>query len=92
MIGEFEYGISHSRNHRRYEEWLGSLVAVSRVLEIDRETASRYAEVRSALRKKGRPIPANDAWIAALALQHELALLSRDAHFDQVKGIHRVSW
>jgi tRNA(fMet)-specific endonuclease VapC len=40
----------------------------------------------------GRPIPGNDAWIAALALQHRLPILSRDEHFDVVVGIERKSW
>ena len=38
------------------------------------------------------PIPENDIWIAALAIQHGLAVASRDAHFDHVKGPKRVSW
>jgi predicted nucleic acid-binding protein len=45
-----------------------------------------------ALRRLGRPIPANDAWIAALALQHRLPVLSRDEHFDVVASIERKSW
>ena len=55
-------------------------------------TAIAYAGLRVALRRLGRPIPANDAWIAALALQHRLPVLSRDEHFDVVVGIERKSW
>jgi tRNA(fMet)-specific endonuclease VapC len=54
--------------------------------------AGRYARLRVALRRSGRPIPANDAWIAALALQHRLPILSRDEHFDVVAGIERRGW
>ena len=39
-----------------------------------------------------RPVPANDAWIAALAIQHTLPILSRDTHFDALPGLRRVSW
>ena len=45
-----------------------------------------------ALKKSGRPIPANDAWISALALEHRLPVLTRDAHFDAVPGLERVGW
>jgi tRNA(fMet)-specific endonuclease VapC len=48
--------------------------------------------LRVALKRAGRPIPANDAWIAALALQHRLVVLSRDQHFDAVPGLERKSW
>ena len=51
-----------------------------------------YAGLRVALRRSGRPIPANDAWIAALALQHRLPILSRDEHFDVVAGVERTAW
>jgi tRNA(fMet)-specific endonuclease VapC len=44
------------------------------------------------LKRSGRPIPANDAWIAALALEHGLPILSRDQHFDAVPGVERVSF
>jgi tRNA(fMet)-specific endonuclease VapC len=56
------------------------------------ETAVAYAALRLTLRRSGRPIPANDAWIAALALQHRLPILSRHEHFDGVPGLDRRSW
>ena len=55
-------------------------------------TAVSYAAVRVSLKEKGTPIPANDAWIAALALQHRLPVLSRDKHFDAVPRIRRQAW
>jgi len=50
------------------------------------------AAVRAELKKKGRPIPANDVWIAALTRQHAQPLVSRDAHFDHVSSLERVTW
>jgi predicted nucleic acid-binding protein len=92
VLGEFLFGARRSRHRRRYEKWLEQLTDVSIVLDIDRDCAARYALLREALRRRGRPIPSNDAWIAALALQHNLAVLSRDTHFDEVEGLQRVTW
>ena len=55
-----------------------------RVLNITEETALRYAEVDVYLRRKGRPIPRNDVWIAASALEHGLQLLTLDLHFREI--------
>ena len=62
------------------------------VAVIDEETARIYGEIRLVLKKKGTPIPVNDAWIAASAVQFDLPILSLDAHFDSVAGVHRVAW
>lgn len=56
------------------------------------ETAIAYADLRNALKRAGTPIPANDLWIAALAGEHARPVLSRDAHFDAVRALLRVSW
>ena len=55
-----------------------------RVLNVTEETALRYAEVDVYLRRKGRPIPRNDVWIAAVALEHGLQLLTQDVHFREI--------
>ena len=92
VLGEFRYGIAESRHRRAYEAWLASELRHFEVLAVTDDTAVRYAALRVALRRSGRPIPANDAWIAALALQHRLPVLSRDQHFDVVPDIERKSW
>lgn len=92
VLGEFRFGIARSRYRSRYQDWLARVVEVSRILNVDETTANRYANLREVLRARGRPIPSNDAWIAALALQHELPVVSRDAHFDEVGGVRRVAW
>lgn len=92
VLGEFAYGIARSRHRARYRAFLDRMVADSRVLEIDLATSQVYAAIRGELRAAGRPIPANDAWIAALARQHKLPVLSRDEHFDHVPGVRRVTW
>lgn len=92
VLGEFRYGIAQSRHRGAYEQWLTSELSHFDVLPVTEETTVSYAEVRVALRNKGTPIPANDAWIAALALQHRLPVLSRDAHFDAVPRLSRQGW
>jgi tRNA(fMet)-specific endonuclease VapC len=53
-------------------------------LNVTEETALRYAEIDVYLRKKGRPIPRNDLWIAAVALEHGLHVVTLDAHFREI--------
>jgi tRNA(fMet)-specific endonuclease VapC len=55
-----------------------------RVLNVTEETSLRYAEIDVYLRKRGRPIPSNDVWIAAVALEHGLHLITLDAHFREI--------
>lgn len=92
VLGEFRYGIAESRHRAAYEAWLESQLIHFDILAVTDETTFAYAAVRVALGKLGRPIPANDAWIAALALQHRLPILSRDQHFDAVPDIERRGW
>src|SRR5262249_42432589 len=92
VLGEFRYGIAQSSHRSAYEAWLRSHLPTFDILPVTEETAAVYAAVRVALKRSGRPIPANDAWIAALALQHRLSVLSRDEHFDAVPGLERERW
>jgi len=92
VLGEFRYGIASSRHRSAYEEWLESHLPHFDVLSVTAETTIAYAALRVALKNVGRPIPANDAWIAALAMEHRLPVLSRDTHFDAVPGLQRIGW
>lgn len=91
-IGELWYGAKKSgrteANLARIDEFLVS----STVLGCDVNTARQYGEVKHKLRLKGRPLPENDIWIAALALQHGLILVTRDAHFQEVDDLQTVAW
>jgi len=92
VLGEFRFGITLSKRHDEYEAWLARDLSLFRVLPVVEETSIRYAAIRSELKASGSPIPANDAWIAALARQHRLPIISRDAHFDNVTNIERRTW
>jgi tRNA(fMet)-specific endonuclease VapC len=92
VLGEFRYGILNSRHRKTYEEWLHTHLRRFDLLAVTAETTIAYAALRVALKRSGRPIPANDAWIAALAIQHQLPILSRDQHFDGLSEVRRVAW
>lgn len=92
VIGELYYGARKSGRTQDNLARVDELVANSAVLGCDAETARRYGEVKNGLRLKGRPLPENDIWIAALALQYNLMLVTRDAHFQEVENLQAVTW
>jgi predicted nucleic acid-binding protein len=92
VLGEYRFGLIGSRIRRQAEARLDDLERICVVLGIGALTARFYAEIRHELRVKGHPIPENDIWIAALARQYRLPVLSRDRHFDAVKGLRRIGW
>jgi tRNA(fMet)-specific endonuclease VapC len=92
VIGEFEFGIRQSRHASRYAEWLAVNLDTVEVARIDRAIAAVYGAVRLELKQAGTPIPINDTWIAAVARHERLPIISRDGHFDAVRGVERVSW
>jgi tRNA(fMet)-specific endonuclease VapC len=92
VLGEYRLGIAQSRHRTTYESWLREWIAAVTVLDIDDGTTHSYSAIGLELKKKGKPIPANDLWIAALCRQHSLPLVSRDRHFDFVHGLRRLHW
>lgn len=92
VIGEYRYGLVRSRDRGRLGRLFDLLIHESIVLPVDVETTVHYANVREGLRRRGRPIPENDVWVSALSLQHDLPIVSRDSHFDEVAGVARLEW
>jgi len=91
-IGELCYGARKSGRVQENLVRVDELVAGSTILGCDAETARQYGEVKNKLRLKGRPLPENDVWIAALTLQHDLILVTRDAHFQEVENLQTATW
>ncbi len=93
VLGELKAGFSRGRHRERNERELAEFLASPRVhvLVIDGETADRYAFILNSLRSAGTPIPTNDAWIAASAMQHGLRVVTTDQHFREVSQI-LVDW
>lgn len=87
VVGELVYGAENSAqrpaNLARYYQFIDTCV----VLPIGRETATLYAQTRLQLKRKGRPIPENDIWIAAQCIEHGWTLATFDAHFKYVDAL-----
>ena len=89
VVGELLAAFKKGGRTRQNEERLRGFVAAPRVsvLSVDDETAVRYAVIRDYLRRQGTPVPTNDLWIAATAVQHGLRLLTLDAHFLRIPQV-----
>lgn len=92
VLGELYFGVYKSGrvawNLARVEVVERSILS----MDCDTQTAKIYGNLRNELQKKGRPIPENDIWIAAVALQHDLTSATRDAHFGVVDGLKLEIW
>jgi tRNA(fMet)-specific endonuclease VapC len=91
-IGELHYGARKSGRVQTNLERIEDFVANSAIVECDANTARLYGNVKNDLRLKGRPLPENDIWIASLALQFDLILVTRDAHFQEIDSLKTVLW
>lgn len=91
-VGELLFGALKSPRSEENRQWIETFVGRIALLDCDLETARIYADIRNALRLAGKPIPENDLWIAAIALQHNLTLVARDKHFQEVPGLTVEAW
>lgn len=92
VLAELRAGFLCGTRPRRNEATLGRFLNNPRVdvLYADEQTTHHYARLYRQLREQGTPIPHQDLWIAALAVQHDLYLLTRDQHFDRLPQIPRL--
>lgn len=92
VVGELLFGAENStrplQNLPRYIEFISACT----VVPLGQETAVNYARLRLALKRKGRPIPMNDVWIAAQCLEHKWMLATLDTDFDYVDGLMLEHW
>jgi tRNA(fMet)-specific endonuclease VapC len=87
VIGELFYGAFRSARAKENVARVEAFAAERSILACDANTARYFGEIKNQLRIKGRPIPDNDLWIAAIAIQHNLTLISRDDHFQEVERL-----
>ena len=92
VLGELYFGAYRSAqtdaNYARLNDFASSNV----VLVCSITTARCYGKIKNVLLDKGRPIPENDIWIAAIAQQYELTLVTRDSHFDEIGDLEIERW
>jgi tRNA(fMet)-specific endonuclease VapC len=92
VLGELFYGVERSTKKEENRERVESLAETSKILDCDLATARTYGMIKSALKLRGTPIPENDIWISALAVQYNLVLITRDKHFDNVEMLTVDKW
>jgi len=85
LLAGFMKGRRAAQNREILQEFMGSPRV--RLMAIDEETSERYASIFNYLREKGTPIPTNDLWIAATAMQFGLRVVTTDRHFQQVPQV-----
>lgn len=92
VIGEMYYVAHQSARPRDNTVRVTDFSQTSSVLVCDAETGRWYGIIKDLLRQKNTPIPENDIWIAALALQYGLTLVTRDPQFGEITNLRKESW
>ena len=92
VLGELYIGVNRVANKAKHLKKLNDFMELCTVLNSDRVTAKCFGEIAAKLNKKGKPLPINDVWIAAAAIQHNLTLVTRDKHFNEIQGLKIKAW
>lgn len=87
VCGELLFGAINSDRRRRNEKKYIGFIESCRVINTNDFIANKYAEIRLELKKKGKPIPENDIWIAALCIVYNIPLFSNDKHFKVINEL-----
>jgi tRNA(fMet)-specific endonuclease VapC len=91
-LGELYKGVLKSSQPEKNHLLLNTFLQTVAVLHPDAATAMQYAQISADLEQIGTPIPENDVWIAAVALECAMPLAARDAHFVHIKGLQLLKW
>jgi tRNA(fMet)-specific endonuclease VapC len=92
VVGELYTGVNRVANKAKHLKKLLQLLELCSVLKVDEETSKYYGETIAMLYRKGKPIPTNDVWIAAIALQNNFTLVTNDAHFKEIDSLKIEKW
>lgn len=90
--GELYYGAYKSGQTDKNLEKINHFASIISLLNCDEHTAREYGIIKNSLRKKGNPIPENDIWIASIAKQYNLTLVTRDNHFIEIEELKWEIW
>lgn len=91
-LGELEYGANLAALPDRQHEAVRTFMEGATLLLPTARTAAEYGRIKAALKTAGTPLPENDVWIAAFAMERGLPLATRDAHFASVPGLIVQDW
>ena len=91
-LGELHFGAQKSALIEHNLARANEIARTMPIIPCDEGTAAQYGIVKAALRAKGRPVPENDIWIAAIARQHALTLITRDVHFAGLSDLMTEAW
>jgi tRNA(fMet)-specific endonuclease VapC len=92
VVGELFFGVHKSARVAENRRRLLTLLDLVSILPSDIKVAERYGELKLQLRNIGKPIPDNDMWIAATALEHGLPIVTNDKHFTYIEGLEIVRY
>lgn len=92
VLSELYYGAENLSRIAENVARVDAFAQSSAVLRCDRLTAKSYGQAKHQLKVSGTPIPENDVWISAVALQFEFVLATRDRHFGLVEGLSLEYW
>ncbi len=92
VLGELYIGVNRVTDKAKHLNKLSNALKLCSTLIVDSPTAMHYGEITAALFRKGKPIPTNDVWIAASAIQHDLTLITMDKHFNEIDGLKMEIW
>lgn len=91
-LGELYFGARKSQRINENIARIDELAKQANILTPDLLTAQCYGIIKNELSAKGKPLPENDIWIAAIAKHHDLILVSKDKHFENIEGLLLEKW
>lgn len=92
VLGELYFGAHKSVKIQENLNRIDEFALNNTVLPCDTETAKTYGDLKDRLKEKGQPLPENDMWIAAIALQYDLTLVTKDLHFGSIENLKIEMW
>jgi tRNA(fMet)-specific endonuclease VapC len=90
VVGELYYAALNSGKVEANLEIFREVLSCMEIISVDETISMAYAEIKLGLKKKGKPIPDNDIWIAACAYVHSLSVATFDGHFSEISQIELV--
>lgn len=92
VVGELMYGAYHSAEIRQNLREIEAFIDAMSISICDGETARFYGRIKGDLRQRGKLIPDNDIWIAAIAMQRQFTVITQDSHFRSIPGLSCETW